>query len=246
MMVARKGSLTTALILANVAISLVVFSMPEALRDSFLSMAGFSSADALLVYPWFTSLFIHASASHLFFNMLGLYFFGRVLEPEVKRKWFLAIYFASGLLGNLVFLFTTPGIVVGASGAIFGLMGAAMLTSPTKLIHLYIIPLPLGVVALTFLLVETFVVYFQMDFGQVAHYSHVAGVVTGATFALFYDPKKALKGALVLGASLVLLLVFAPVMGLVATLASAALSVVDFVVGLAIYGAAGLLSFLWA
>jgi membrane associated rhomboid family serine protease len=245
MMRIGEHPLTWSLIIANVIFFLLVFSMPEGLLESVLAGFGFSAGNAGLVYPWLTSLFLHASASHLFFNMLGLFFFGKILEEEVKPHWFLAIYFISGLLGNLVFMFTSASVVVGASGCVFGVMAAAMLASPTKPINLYVIPLPLGLVAITFILVETLVVYFQPDFGQVAHYSHIAGLLAGAVFAFFYDTRKALKGLLVLAVSLVLLLVFAPVIGLITLFGSLVLEILDMIIGFFLYGLAGLLSFIW-
>jgi len=73
-------SLTNLLIIINVAIFLVVFSMPDALLEQTFALLGFSGTSMFEIWRWFTSLFLHASASHLFFNMIALYFFGRVVE----------------------------------------------------------------------------------------------------------------------------------------------------------------------
>ena len=241
----REHPLTWGLIIANVIAFLLVFSMPEGMRESFLLGFGFSAESASNPLVWFTSLFLHAGPSHLFFNMLGLFFFGKILEEETRPAWFFAVYFISGLLGNFVFMFTSPSVVVGASGCVFGIMGAAMLVNPTKLIHFYVFPLPVGVVAITFILVETFVIYFQADFGQVAHYSHIAGLATGAVFAFFYDTRKAFKGLFILGISLILMLIFAPAIGLITWFGSLVLGFVDLIIGFFLYGLAGLLSFIW-
>ena len=198
----EEHKLTWSLILVNVAVFLLVFSFPQETIDWILGAFSFSYATALEPWRWVTSLFLHASASHLFFNMIGLFFFGKILEKELKekREWFLAIYFVSGLLGNFVYMFSSPNPVVGASGAVFGIMGAVMLLNPVKRIHMYLFPLPLGVIAIMFAMVETMVVYFDpgMAQGNVAHVAHVAGLATGAIFAYFYQPKRAVKGTLVL------------------------------------------------
>ncbi len=241
----REHPLTWGLIAANVISFLLVFSMPEGMRDSFILEWGFSGANAANPLVWFTSLFLHAGASHLFFNMLGLFFFGKILEEEVRPAWFFAVYFISGLMGNFVFMFTSPSVVIGASGCVFGLMSAAMLVNPTKLVHFYIFPLPVGVVALTFILVETFVIYFQPDFGQVAHYSHAAGLLTGSVFAFFYDTRKAFKGLFILALSFALLLLFAPAIGLITWFGSVVLGFMDMATGFFLYGLANLLSFIW-
>jgi membrane associated rhomboid family serine protease len=73
-----------------------------------------------------TSMFAHVEPLHLGFNMLALYFLGPVLESVLGRARFLALYLVSGLAGSAaVMLLSEPhGQTLGASGAIFGLMGA--------------------------------------------------------------------------------------------------------------------------
>src|SRR3954449_12913488 len=76
-------------------------------------------------YRLVTSGFLHASLFHVGFNMLLLYFLGRLLEPALGTPRFLAVYFASLLAGSFGALLLDPNaLTVGASGAIFGLAGA--------------------------------------------------------------------------------------------------------------------------
>jgi len=239
--------ITATLIAINTIVFLLVFSMPAEMQATMFDQLSFSAGTAGEMWRWLTSLFMHVSASHLFFNMLGLYFFGKILENEVPRQWFLAVYFAAGLLGNLVFMFTSISPVVGASGAMFGIMGAAMLLNPIKKVHLFVFPLPLGIVAISFTVIETLIVYFQPDeFSNVANVSHVAGIITGAVFAFFFNPKRSLKGILVLAISLVILVLLGPVFGLITGIGALILSVVDWAIGIVLYNLASLLSFLWA
>jgi membrane associated rhomboid family serine protease len=74
-----------------------------------------------------TSAFLHAGPFHLLLNMFALYFLGSLLEPAIGTPRFLGIYFAALLAGSLgALLLSDPDqVTVGASGAIFGLMGAA-------------------------------------------------------------------------------------------------------------------------
>jgi membrane associated rhomboid family serine protease len=241
----EEHPLTWGLIIANVLVFILVFSLPniEAVFNAF----SFSFDTRFEVWRWFTSLFLHVSASHLFFNMLGLFFFGKVLEKEVNRQWFLSIYFVSGLLGNFVYMFTAIDPVVGASGCVFGVMGAAMLLNPIKRIHLYLFPLPLGVVAIAFIVFETLAVYYTPESmtgvtDNVAHVAHIAGVTTGGLFAFFNNAKRSAKGLLVLGFSLILLLVLAPVFSLISGVASLILSVVDAMVGFVLYTISAIIS----
>src|SRR3546814_19978323 len=74
-----------------------------------------------------TSGFLHANLIHIGFNCLVLYQLGQVLEPVLGRLRFGAVYFASMLTGSSGVLLLSPdSLTVGASGAVFGLLGAAL------------------------------------------------------------------------------------------------------------------------
>jgi rhomboid protease GluP len=79
-------------------------------------------------YYWqlFTAMFVHFDIYHILWNMVGLYYFGRLNEAHFSNVQFYVIYFLSGLLGNVMSLFLIPWNVAtgGASGAIFGLVGS--------------------------------------------------------------------------------------------------------------------------
>ena len=76
-------------------------------------------------YRLITSMFLHFNFEHILMNMLSLFIFGKIVESIVGSWRMLIIYFISGLFGNFVSLsFNTSTISVGASGAIFGLIGA--------------------------------------------------------------------------------------------------------------------------
>jgi len=74
----------------------------------------------------FSAMFLHAGLLHLGFNLYALWLFGRVIEDELGRAWFLVIYFVSGLLASVASYAFGPvtALAVGASGAIFGIFGA--------------------------------------------------------------------------------------------------------------------------
>lgn len=240
-----ENKITWALIIINLIVFLLVFSLPEERREEVFKRFSFSQGTATEVWRWLTSIFLHLSASHVFLNMLGLYFFGKTLEEEVTRQWYLAIYFVSALLGNFVFMFTSPDQVAGASGAVFGVMGAAMFLNPLKRVHLYLFPLPLGLVAILFAIFETIVVVYHLNVGNVANIAHVAGMITGGMFAFFYNPKRSLNGLLVLIISVVLLLVLGPVFGIIIAIGGFIIQIIDNVVGFVLYGIAKFLGFLW-
>jgi len=78
-----------------------------------------------------TSMFTHVSLTHIAFNMLALYVLGPQLEMAIGRSRFLAVYLLSGLAGSasVLWLSAPIGVTVGASGAIFGLMGALLVVA---------------------------------------------------------------------------------------------------------------------
>ncbi len=92
---------------------------------------GLDFVDGVASGAWWqliTSMFTHQAVLHVGFNMLALWILGPQLEAAVGRLRFLALYFLSGLAGAVAVLYLTPPYIptIGASGAVFGLMGALL------------------------------------------------------------------------------------------------------------------------
>ena len=99
--------------------------------------------------PWtiVTSLFVHASFGHIFFNMISFYFFGTYLSRMVGVNKFLLVYFGGGILGGFFFMLLPPSpfsIAVGASGAIFALGGTLALMRPNVQVMVFPVPVPIS------------------------------------------------------------------------------------------------------
>lgn len=121
----RDPYVTWALIAVNVAVFVAGLSQPQQDRD--LGLAG----PLVAAGDWWrivTSAFLHFGVLHLAFNMLLLYWLGQMLEPAIGRLRFGLLYACSLLAGSLGVLLLDPAALTGgASGAVFGLMGAAFL-----------------------------------------------------------------------------------------------------------------------
>lgn len=129
---APLGIVSTILIAVNV----VVFLLEIATGSNWQALSGRIYFDGALFGPavaagdWWrviTAAFLHAGPIHLLFNMLAVWWFGRPVEYILGPARFIGLYFASALAGSagaLLFSPTTP--TVGASGAIFGLLGAGL------------------------------------------------------------------------------------------------------------------------
>ncbi|MCS7117078.1 MAG: rhomboid family intramembrane serine protease [Nitrososphaerota archaeon] len=132
--------------------------------------------------PWMflTSIFLHAGFSHLIFNMFALLIFGSYLERMVSSRTFITIFLISGILGNVGYMITAtdPRIpAVGASGAIYGIMGALAILAPYLIIFIYgIIPVPIIVAAFLWALLDFFGLFLPTD---VAHGAHLMGLFIG-------------------------------------------------------------------
>ncbi len=104
-----------------------------------------------------TSIFLHASIMHMFFNMLALFFFGPTLERRIGSTNFLMLYFGSGILAGLAQIFMFPLYpVIGASGAIFGVLGALTILMPDMTVYLYFVPLKMKYVTILFAILDLY------------------------------------------------------------------------------------------
>jgi membrane associated rhomboid family serine protease len=128
--------------------------------------------------PWtlLTSVFLHSGVLHIAFNMLSLWIFGRVLEEALGRWRFVALYLLSGLGGSLAVLLLNPGGgVLGASGAVFGLMGAYFVISRRMGVD------SSGLVAIILLNLAT-----GFFLPNISWQAHVGGLVIGCAVAFIY------------------------------------------------------------
>lgn len=131
-------------------------------------------------YQLATSIFGHSTFTHLLFNMLGLYFFGPLVESTLGPKRFLFLYLSAGLAGSLLAAYLIPGRVIGASGAINGVLVAMALMYPN--VKMMVFPIPFEVRAIV--LIGLYLVYdFIAGVGSmntgVAHFAHLGGGIMG-------------------------------------------------------------------
>jgi len=124
----KKARITIFLITFNTLLYLF-FSFGN-LEDLFYLLVQINSKVVYDLELWrlITSMFLHGDALHLFSNMVSLLIFGSYIELSFSKVNFVLIYFVSGFLGSLftVFLLPLNTISLGASGAVFGLIGAAL------------------------------------------------------------------------------------------------------------------------
>ncbi len=154
-------SITSILIVINVVLffllSIILMIFPNSFDFIAIQSANILSGKNL--WTIFTSIFMHAGFFHLFVNMFSLFFLGSLTEKIIGRKRFFWFYLAAGLFGSFSgqyiprgdFLFgSVQDYAVGASGAIFGLLGLLAILLPKK--EIYLIVGPLIVIILQFVI----------------------------------------------------------------------------------------------
>ena len=143
-------------------------------------------------YQFVTYMFLHAGFGHLFSNMFALWMFGRTLEYELGSQRFLTYYMVCGIGAALIqigvaSLFGESLTLLGASGAVFGLLLAFGVLHPNNMI--YIIPLPFPIKAKWFVLgyavLEILLGWSPLNTG-VAHFAHVGGMLWGLALLFWW------------------------------------------------------------
>ena len=138
--------------------------------------------------PWtlITSMFMHGGTHHLMLNMIGLFTFGMLLENLVDNKRWIILYFTSGFIASFGYMLLSSSpfsTAVGASGAIFGLMGGLAVLKPRQVIYTMYGPLPMLGAAILWGAIEFFSLY---NPDNIAHSAHLFGLLGGVILAFMF------------------------------------------------------------
>ncbi len=147
-------------------------------------------------YQFVTYMFMHEDISHLFFNMLALYMFGSVLENLWGPKRFINYYLLCGLgaaaLQLAIFYFSGDGSrLLGASGAVFGLLVAYAMIFPNTELQLYFfIPVKAKYLVIGYALYELVLGLMGSAGDNVAHFAHLGGLAVGVVIMLIWKKNR--------------------------------------------------------
>ncbi len=172
-------SMCTLLIAVNVIIELIKYVAPGA-WNAMAVWGHFSTSEAIFqlgFWRFITFQFLHGGIMHLAFNMLGIFFLGRLVEDQLGPKKFLAFYLVCGVFGGVMYLLLNllgaglklkiPGLLmndpstplIGASAGVFGVVMACAYIAPNARIQLFFPPIPMrmktfayGYVAITLIM----------------------------------------------------------------------------------------------
>jgi membrane associated rhomboid family serine protease len=198
----RPSLLTWGLILINFAVYFYLAQNPV-MSENAIARYSVVPADITAgrhLGTLITSLFLHASILHVGGNMLFLWIFGNNVEDKLGEIKFLIIYFVSGIAGSLLQVYITPTSTVpmlGASGAISGVLAAYVLYFPRARVLTFIVPF--FFITISAYLVIGYWIALQLlnaflglgvSGGGVAYFAHIGGFASGLILAVLLRPRE--------------------------------------------------------
>ncbi len=197
----KKWMMTYTLMIANFLVFLItIFNYNTIIgelgfRPIFLSFEYLPN-----IYTLFSSMFLHADFWHIFFNMFVFFFIGIGFEQRIGWKKFILIYLFTGVFAAIFHAVVTPFVypemfnawtpLIGASGAIFGIMGAFAFSYPNDKV---VVPIPMFILmmlkvrviiaVLIFIGLETVYTFMSGGLDNTAHFAHFGGLIGGMIIA---------------------------------------------------------------
>jgi len=197
----RYTNVTLTLIIINVGLYLVTLMAPRTL--TYLALTPLLVIRAKAFWQVVTYMFVHGGTAHIFLNMLALFLFGTQVERRLGSREFLLLYLATGIGAGAATLAVNwfGGLalvpVVGASGAIYGLLLAYATLFPDAMIFIFgILPLRAPLAVALFAGLELFSQLTNTSSG-IAHLTHLAGLIFAYLYLLLrlrIDPIKIFFG----------------------------------------------------
>jgi len=173
-------------VLAIAAINVAVFIFTSLFRNltAYLGLVPFLVVDKQAYWQFFTYQFVHGGFFHLGINMLTLFFFGVPVERKIGTKEFILYYLLVGTIDGLLsfLVYAATGFyyinIVGASGAIFGVLLLYAVIYPNSVIYLWaVIPIPAPLLIVGYGVIELISMFSAND--DIAHLTHFIGLLAG-------------------------------------------------------------------
>lgn len=191
-----RSSAVRALIFINVGVYILELLARLAGRFDFVlglfGMVPILITTKFFVWQFLTATFLHSDFFHILFNMLGIFFFGPDLEWAWGRNRFLGAYLGIGILAN-VFAYLldihAASVTLGASGAVFGILGAYAAMYPNRQLIFLIFPIKAKWLVLFYFIFSLLGTTGLEGYGGTAYAVHLAGIVLGVAYVkLRWEP----------------------------------------------------------
>nr|WP_221411513.1 rhomboid family intramembrane serine protease [Dysgonomonas sp. 216] len=182
------------ILLETVSIISTLFKIPIPDFSYYLSVPAL--IPQLITRPWsiITYMFVHANIFHIFFNMLMLYWFGKIFLTYFNSRNMGVLYFLGGLGGAILYIAAfnfipyyidmKDSIMVGASGAVMAIVFASAFYHPDQKLIFFVFPVKIIYIALALFVIDFFALRDPSNPG--GHVAHIGGAIVGLVFALQY------------------------------------------------------------
>ena len=143
------------------------------------------------IWRFLTAIFLHGSLLHLMYNMFALLLFGFILENKIGSRNFLIVFLSSGIIANLIAVNYYPSSL-GASGAIYGILGCLTILNPFMAVWVFGIIVPMFIAAIIWILGDVLGVF---GFGEqgIGNIAHLSGIFIGFLFGFLFIKYKTKK-----------------------------------------------------
>lgn len=173
------------------AICIVVFLMQISILG-FTELFLLDSNASFEVWRFLSSIFLHGDLTHLLYNLFALGLFGSILERLIGGKNFLLVFFVTGILAGIASFFFYDSSL-GASGAIFGVIGALIVIRPTLPVFVFGLPMPIFIAGIIWAGGDILGIFFPSG---VANLAHLGGLAFGLIMGVFYRKPRETKSGL--------------------------------------------------
>ena len=141
------------------------------------------------LWRFVTAIFLHGGFPHLLYNLFALALFGSILEKYIGSKKFLFVFFVTGIFANLISI-NYYDSSLGASGAIFGIIGALVLIRPMLVVWAFGLPMPMFLAGALWAVGDVIGIFVPSN---VANVAHLSGMFFGLVFGLIYRERVSTK-----------------------------------------------------
>jgi len=161
---------------------IIVIFVIQLLSAGFTDMFVLDQSSWLQPWRFVSSIFLHGGIGHLAYNMFALVLFGGILEKVVGSKNFLTVFFVTGIFASLLSI-NFYDSALGASGAIFGVIGALVILRPTMTVWTFSLPMPMALAGILWAAGDLIGVFTPSNIANIAH---LAGMGFGLILGIYY------------------------------------------------------------
>lgn len=192
-----KFNVSLLLIIINV-VCFILFSILISFNPDFLNYIALKPSNItgnFYFWTFLTSIFMHAGFFHLLMNMFSMLFVGSLLERIIGKKRFISFYLLSGLFAGIFFVlvalfFPSENVyAVGASGAIFGLIGLLVVLTPNLPVYIMFIPIPVKMKYAAPAMLAVLWLASILGNVPVGNTAHLGGFVFGLAYGIYLKKK---------------------------------------------------------